>query len=37
MNNKNLIGGGQPTLTGPSFIDQSNIDAVAELAKSGTR
>jgi simple sugar transport system substrate-binding protein len=37
INNKNLIGGGQPTLTGPSFIDQSNIDAVAELAKAGTR
>ncbi len=37
MNNKNLIGGGQATLTGPSFIDQSNIGAVAELAKSGTR
>ena len=37
MNNKNLIGGGQPTLTGPSFIDQGNIDAVAELAKAGTR
>jgi simple sugar transport system substrate-binding protein len=37
VNNKNLIGGGQPTLTGPSFIDKSNIDAVAELAKSGTR
>ncbi len=37
LNNKNLIGGGQATLTGPSFIDQTNIDAVAELAKSGTR
>ena len=37
INNKNLIGGGQPTLTGPSFIDKSNIDAVAELAKAGTR
>jgi len=37
INNKNLIGGGQATLTGPSFIDKSNIDAVAELAKSGTR
>jgi simple sugar transport system substrate-binding protein len=36
-NNKNLIGGGQPTLTGPSFIDQGNIDAVAALAKAGTR
>ncbi|MBB2992420.1 simple sugar transport system substrate-binding protein [Mycolicibacterium iranicum] len=37
LNNKNLIGGGQATLTGPSFIDKSNIDAVAELAKAGTR
>ncbi|AQT79446.1 sugar ABC transporter substrate-binding protein [Mycolicibacterium litorale] len=37
LNNKNLIGGGQATLTGPSFIDKSNIDAVAELAKGGTR
>ncbi len=37
VNNKNLIGGGQATLTGPSFIDKSNIDAVAELAKGGTR
>jgi simple sugar transport system substrate-binding protein len=37
LNNKNLIGGGEPTLTGPSFIDKSNIDAVADLAKSGTR
>ena len=37
INNKNLIGGGQATLTGPSFIDETNIDAVAELAKSGTR
>ncbi|AKK28638.1 substrate-binding domain-containing protein [Mycobacterium sp. EPa45] len=37
LNNKNVIGGGQATLTGPSFIDKSNIDAVAELAKGGTR
>jgi len=37
LTNKNLIGGGQATLTGPSFIDSSNIDAVAELAKQGTR
>ena len=37
VSNKNLIGGGEPTLTGPSFIDKSNIDAVAELAKGGTR
>jgi simple sugar transport system substrate-binding protein len=37
LNNGNTIGGGQPTLTGPAFIDQSNIDAVAEYAKNGTR
>lgn len=37
LNNKNLIGGGQATLTGPAFIDETNIDSVAELAKSGTR
>lgn len=37
LSNKNIIGGNQPTLTGPSFIDKSNIDAVAELAKGGTR
>jgi simple sugar transport system substrate-binding protein len=35
--NGNVIGGGQPTLTGPAFIDQSNIEAVAEYAKAGTR
>ncbi|MCW2514052.1 MAG: monosaccharide transporter substrate-binding protein family [Mycobacterium sp.] len=37
INNKNVIGGGEPTLTGPSFIDKTNIDAVASLAKAGTR
>ncbi|TGD90606.1 sugar ABC transporter substrate-binding protein [Mycolicibacterium sp. CH28] len=37
LNNGNVIGGGQPTLTGPSFIDNSNIDAVATYAKNGTR
>ncbi|MDX1882070.1 substrate-binding domain-containing protein [Mycolicibacterium sp. 120270] len=37
INNKNVIGGGEATLTGPSFIDESNIDSVAELAKAGTR
>ncbi len=35
--NGNLIGGGQAVLTGPSFIDQSNIDTVAEYAERGTR
>ena len=37
LNNGNVIGGGQPTLTGPSFIDKSNVEAVAEYAKNGTR
>jgi simple sugar transport system substrate-binding protein len=37
LNNGNVIGGGQPTLTGPAFIDESNIDAVATFAKNGTR
>ena len=37
LNNRNIIGGGMPTLTGPAFIDESNIDAVAEYAKNGTR
>jgi simple sugar transport system substrate-binding protein len=37
LNNGNVIGGGQATLTGPAFIDKSNIDAVAEYAKGGTR
>lgn len=37
LNNGNVIGGNQPTLTGPSFIDKTNVDAVAEYAKNGTR
>ncbi|MCQ4118759.1 substrate-binding domain-containing protein [Rhodococcus tibetensis] len=37
LNNGNTIGGGTPTLTGPAFIDQSNIDSVAEYAENGTR
>lgn len=37
LTNKNVIGGGFPTLTGPSFIDESNVDAVAERAEEGTR
>jgi len=32
-----VIGGGLPTLTGPAFIDNTNIDSVAEYAKNGTR
>jgi simple sugar transport system substrate-binding protein len=37
LNNGNTIGGGQATLTGPAFIDKSNIDSIAEYAKNGTR
>jgi simple sugar transport system substrate-binding protein len=37
INNGNVIGGGGTTLTGPAFIDKSNIDAVADYAKNGTR
>ena len=35
--NKNVIGGGQPTFTGPSFVDETNINSVADLAEAGTR
>ena len=37
LNNGNVIGGGKETLTGPAFIDKSNVEAVAEYAKGGTR
>ena len=37
LNNRNTIGGGQAVLTGPSFIDKSNIDAIAQYATNGTR
>jgi len=35
--NGNTIGGGQATLTGPAFIDSTNVDRVAEFAANGTR
>ena len=35
--NGNTIGGGQAVFTGPAFIDKTNVDKVAELAKGGTR
>ncbi|MCZ4521113.1 substrate-binding domain-containing protein [Rhodococcus ruber] len=37
LNNGNTIGGGTPVLTGPAFIDSTNIDTVAEYARNGTR
>jgi simple sugar transport system substrate-binding protein len=35
--NGNIMGGGQPTLTGPSFVDKSNVDAVLPFIKNNTR
>ena len=37
LTNRNVVGGGQAVLTGPAFIDQSNIDKIAQYAKRGTR
>ena len=37
VTNGNVIGGGQPILTGPGFITSENVDEVAELAEGGTR
>ncbi|MGV9455591.1 sugar ABC transporter substrate-binding protein [Streptomyces sp. NPDC003635] len=37
-NNGNYMGGGeQPVLTGPAFVDKSNVEAVAGFASKGTR
>jgi simple sugar transport system substrate-binding protein len=37
-NNGNYMGGGeQPVLTGPAFVDKSNVEAVAGFAAKGTR
>ncbi|MFE9621683.1 sugar ABC transporter substrate-binding protein [Streptomyces sp. NPDC006527] len=37
-NNGNYMGGGeQPVLTGPAFVDKSNVEAVASYAAKGTR
>jgi len=35
--NGNTVGGGTPTLTGPAFVDKSNVDAIAEYAAAGKR
>lgn len=32
-----VMGGGQPTLTGPAFVDKKNADDVEKYAKEGTR
>jgi simple sugar transport system substrate-binding protein len=35
--NANTVGGGNPVLTGPGFVDASNAEAVISLAAAGTR
>ncbi|MCL4487381.1 MAG: sugar ABC transporter substrate-binding protein [Chloroflexi bacterium] len=35
--NLNTVGGGQPVLTGPGFVDKSNASQVKALAAKGTR
>ena len=37
LTNANVIGGGQTVLTGPSFVDASNVDQIARYAARGTR
>ena len=37
IKNGNEIGGGKAVLTGPSFVDKSNIDAILPFAKNNTR
>ena len=35
--NGNVLGGGQPTLTGPFVVDKTNIEVVGKFAEGGTR
>ncbi|GGL15786.1 substrate-binding domain-containing protein [Mangrovihabitans endophyticus] len=37
LKNGNDIGGGKAVLTGPSFVDQSNIDKILPFTKNNTR
>ena len=37
LTNGDVVGGGQPVLTGPAFVNSSNIAEVAKFAKQGTR
>jgi simple sugar transport system substrate-binding protein len=37
LKNGNDMGGGGPVLTGPSFVDQSNIDVILPFAEKNTR
>ena len=35
--NANTVGGGQPVLTGPGFVEKSNVATVQKLTEAGTR
>jgi simple sugar transport system substrate-binding protein len=37
VDNANTVGGGQPVLTGPGFVDKANASTVKKLAEEGTR
>jgi simple sugar transport system substrate-binding protein len=37
LTNGNVIGGGEAVLTGPSFVDEANIDVIGPYAERGTR
>jgi simple sugar transport system substrate-binding protein len=35
--NGNILGGGQPSLTGPSFVDKTNVDSILPFISQNTR
>lgn len=37
LRNGSTMGGGRPIYTGPSFIDQTNVNVIADAAKAGLR
>ncbi|MDO4928117.1 MAG: substrate-binding domain-containing protein [Corynebacterium sp.] len=37
LRNGTTVGGGRPVYTGPSFVDASNVDTIAEAAREGLR
>lgn len=37
VTNGNTVGGGENVATGPSFVDETNVDKVTEFAAAGTR
>jgi simple sugar transport system substrate-binding protein len=37
LTNGNTIGGGLTVLTGPAFVDSTNVDKIAQYAQGGTR